>query len=275
MAKPNLEVYIGADIDGFNKGLKEVEKKSAQFGKNLDQNTKQTDNFGSAMNKVGGVIAGAFALDALINFGKQVIDITAEFQKFEAVLTNTLGSKSQAQRAMSMIVDFASKTPFAVNELTGAFVKLANQGFTPTANEMRKLGDLAASTGKSFDMLTEAIIDAQTGEFERLKEFGIRAQKEGDKVMFTFKGVQTQADFTADSIRKYVLSLGDAVGVSGSMAAISATVGGKISNFGDNLDALRLVIGNRSSGLFAATLDCGFRFTFLTPRPLYFIATSS
>ena len=74
---------------------------------------------------------------------------------------------------------------------------------------MRKLGDLASSTGKDFDQLAEAIIDAQTGEFERLKEFGIRASKQGDEVKFTFKEVETQVDFTADSIRDYVLSLGD------------------------------------------------------------------
>ena len=52
----------------------------------------------------------------------------------------------------------ASKTPFAVVELTQAFVKLANQGFRPTTDELRKLGDLASSTGKQFDQLAEAII---------------------------------------------------------------------------------------------------------------------
>jgi len=276
MAKPNLEVYIGADIDGFNKGLKEVEGKSERLRDSLGRFTKQTDNlsksandagksfnglsgqtdnFGSAMNKVGGVIAGAFALDALIGFGKQVVDITAEFQKFEAVLTNTLGSKSAAQRSMAMLVDFAAKTPYSVAELTGSFVKLANMGFKPTADEMRKLGDLAASTGKTFDMLTEAIIDAQTGEFERLKEFGIRASKEGDNVTFAFKGVQTQTEFTSKSIRDYVLSLGDAVGVSGAMEAISQTLGGRISNLGDSWDTLLKTLGEDTQGIMATTIS--------------------
>jgi hypothetical protein len=31
--------------------------------------------------------------------------------------------------------------------------------------QMRQMGDLASSVGKSFDQLTEAILDAQTGEF--------------------------------------------------------------------------------------------------------------
>ena len=173
----------------------------------------------------------------------------------EAVLTNTLGSKSLAQQSMAQIVEFASKTPFQVNELTDSFVKLANRGFKPTMAEMTALGDLASSTGKSFDQLTEAALDAMTGEFERLKEFGVRAKSEGDKVAFTFKGVTTEVQKTDGAIKDYLLSLGQAEGVSGAMAAISETVGGKISNLGDNVDQLQLAIGNQTSGVFAASID--------------------
>ena len=201
------------------------------------------------------LIGGLFAAQQLISFAKGVFTVTAEFQKFEAVLTNTLGSNSKAKKALDDITKFAAVTPFSVQQLTGAFVKLANMGFVPTTRELRKLGDLAASTGKDFDQLAEAVIDAQTGEFERLKEFGIRASKQGDQVTFAFKGVQTQTEFTSEAIRDYVLSLGDAVGVSGAMEAISQTVGGKLSNLEDNFDALQLSIGNSSSGLIAGVLD--------------------
>jgi hypothetical protein len=156
---------------------------------------------------------------------------------------------------MAQIQKFAAETPFSVQELTASFVKLANQGFRPTEIQMRQLGDVAASTGKSFDQLTEAIIDAQVGEFERLKEFGIRAQKEGDQVKFTFKGVQTQVQFTSDSIREYVTSLGDAVGVSGSMEAISKTLGGQISNLGDSWDQLLLTLGGQTEGVFSTAIS--------------------
>lgn len=35
-----------------------------------------------------------------------------------------------------------------------------------------------------------------TGEFERLKEFGIKASKENDKVKFSFKGVTSEVKFS-------------------------------------------------------------------------------
>jgi hypothetical protein len=235
----NLTVKVGADIDGLQKELKKATAHLGAFGKGMDGISSQLKTMVAGMG--------------VMEIGRQVIQTTSEFQKFAAVLKNTLGSESAAQRSLEQIKDFAAATPFSVQELTASFVKLANQGFMPTTDELRKLGDLAASTGKNFDMLTEAIIDAQVGEFERLKEFGIRAQKEGDKVTFTFKGVKKQVDFTADSIREYILSLGGATGVSGSMAAISETLGGRISNLADAWDGLMVAMGESSSGpLFGA-----------------------
>lgn len=243
-----LEIDIEANIKDLNRKLNQVDNKlnntQKSFGKLQD----------FAIGALSG-IAAAFSISAITQFGKAVLDTTAKFQKFSAVLTNTLGSESEARIALNQISEFASKTPFAVDELTASFVKLANQGFRPTVNELRSLGDLAASTGKSFDQLAEAIIDAQVGEFERLKEFGIRAKKEGENVTFTFKGVETQVKNTEEAIRGYILSLGDAEGVSGAMASISETVGGKISNLGDNIELLKKAIGDQSSGVFAATLD--------------------
>lgn len=254
-----LNVDIVAQLKDFNKAMSDLKTEVSDMGKTINKsnesNIKSTNKLSSAFTSIGKTLAGVFAADMLIGFGKAVVNTTAEFQKMEAVLTNTLGSNSLAQQSMAQIVAFASKTPFQVNELTDSFVKLANRGFKPTMAEMTALGDLASSTGKSFDQLTEAALDAMTGEFERLKEFGVRAKSEGDKVQFTFKGVTTEVQKTDGAIKDYLLSLGKAEGVSGAMAAISETVGGKISNLGDNVDQLKLAIGNQTSGVFAASID--------------------
>lgn len=239
---------INAQLDANNSKIKE----------NTDALGKQKINIGNYASALGGAFKafGAFIVASGIKeLVSNVIQVTAEFQKFSAVLINTLGTKSGAQDALQMITKFAAETPFSVQELTASFVKLANQGFVPTREELRKLGDVASSQGKSFDQLTEAIIDAQTGQFERLKEFGIRASKEGDNVRFTFKGVETQTKFTSEAIQQYIIGLGDLQGVSGGMAAISETLGGKISNLGDNFDSILNALGTRSKGLIGGFLD--------------------
>ena len=251
-----IEIPIGAPLGQLDKDLNGAQKKLKGFTNGAETDLKSFSSTASSAFKTAGLaFAGAFSVGAFVSFGKEVLAVTAEFEKFGAVLGNTLGSNALAKLKLKEISDFAGKTPFSVNELTDSFIKLANQGFKPTGDEMRSLGDLASSTGKSFNQLAEAILDAQTGEFERLKEFGVRAQASGDKVIFTFKGVQTIVDKSSEAIRGYVLSLGNAEGVSGSMAVISETLTGKISNLGDSWDQMLVSVGSNTSGVFTSAID--------------------
>ncbi|GAB2539787.1 tape measure protein [Rufibacter soli] len=254
-----LNVVIGAEISDLDRGLKQASSSVRGFEGDVKRTSgsveRGTSDMGKGFNSLGNIAKGvgvamvaAFSVDALLNIGREIINTTANFQKMEAVLTNTLGSQSAAQNAMLMIQDIAAKTPFSVEQLSESFVKLANRGIKPTSDEIIKLGDLAASTGKDFDQLTEAMLDALTGEFERLKEFGVTAKAQGDKVAFTFKGVTTEVQKTDSAIKAYVLSLGEAEGVSGAMAGISGTLGGRISNLGDTFTNLFKTIGDGTSG---------------------------
>lgn len=247
-----LNVDIVAQLKDFNKAMSELKTEvdgiSKSVTKSNDESIASTKKMSGAFSEVGKTLASVFAVDQLISFGKSILATTVEFQKMEAVLTTSLGSNSAAKAAMDQIVNFASSTPFQVNELTDSFVKLANRGFVPTMEQMRQMGDVASSVGKSFDQLTEAILDAQTGEFERLKEFGIKASAQGDVVQFTFKGITTEVAKSDKAIQEYILSLGNLDGVAGSMEAIAATTGGAISNLEDNITQLFKNIGDSSSG---------------------------
>lgn len=235
-------------FDKLQRAAGGVESKVEGVSKQMKNAESSTSSWGSMLGSLKNTLVAVFAIGSIVTFGNAVVETTAKFQKYDAVLTNTLGTHEQAVGTMKMLKDFAATTPFGIDELTGSFVKLANQGFQPTKNQMRQLGDLASSQGKSFDQLTEAALDATTFQFERLKEFGIKAQQSGDKVSFTFKGVTQTVGKNADEIRAYMLSLGDMKGVKGGMEAISQTLGGQISNLGDNFDMLKLKIGTLFSG---------------------------
>ena len=224
-----------------------VDNSFKQAGASADDFTKKTINVGNAMASIGALVS----LSLLTGFAKEIANVRGEWQKYEAVLTNTLGSNQDAKDSLDMIAKYGAKTNFQVNELTDSFVKLASQGFKPTRDEMASLGDLAASKAKGFDQLTEAIIDAETFEFERLKEFGIRASKNGDQIQFTFKGIKTTVDASAESVRNYILSLGQLDGVKGSTDAISKTIVGLASNFEDAVNQMMNSLGKDQEGLIA------------------------
>lgn len=246
----------GKEAGMAEKDIQKLEQAARNTGRQGSTELNKINTSLNGMTKTVGNAAKGFiaflAVDKLKDFAVQVTKVTGQFQRLEAVLVNALGSRSQAQKALNEIKTLAETTPFSVAKLTESYVKLVNSGFIPTQKEITKLGDLSSSTGKDIIQLTEAIIDAQVGEFERLKEFGIRASKEGDKVTFTFKGVKQQVDFTQESIQQYILGLGDAAGVSGAMASISQTLEGKISNLGDTYDALLLNLGSSNGAISEA-----------------------
>lgn len=237
---------------GFAQKKKQVE----DLQKAYDKASISTRSYGKETNGLVGEfkqLLPALGITAIVggvvSLGKAMFETRKEFQKYEAVLKNTLGSEAASRQAMSMLTKTASELPISLKEATESFIKLANRGMVPTQDEMRRLTDVAMSQGKSLDMFVEAMLDAQTGEFERLKEFGVRAKSEGDKVTFTFKGQTQTVKKTDEAIKAYLLSLGDVEGVAGSSAAVMGTLEGKVSNLGDAWDNMLNNMGKNTQGI--------------------------
>lgn len=277
MASEQIEFTLKLK-DLMSKGLSDIDSKLNKVDgsiKEIGSTAKKQQTSMSSIFK-GTFLSGLalqgvnMALSGIKSLAGGVFTITGEFEKYNAVLTNTFQSQEMASLSMGMIKDMAAKTPFSVNELTGAFVKLANRGMAPTSKEMTAFGDIASSTGKSFDQLAEAVLDATTGEFERLKEFGIKGSviKGTNKVALNFKGVRYEVEKNEQAITDLLVKFGQMDGVKGSMAAISATLEGTVSNLGDNFDTLKLKIGE----MFRGGMGSGLAFlNKLIEKATYFI----
>ena len=237
----------------LNNQLRAVRQRLAEL-KGTGQNVKS--EFGAMETAMGKLKAIAVAFIAvklagyLKDIGKSSYTTRKEFAKYEAVLRNTLQSQEKAAAAMKMLQKLAADTPDSLAEWTEAYIKLINRGIKPTTTELTNMGDLAASQGKSVDQLIEAILDAMTGENERLKEFGIKASKDGDIVKYTFKGVTTEVKNSEEAIKDYLLSLGRMEGVAGSMSTQMQELQGIESNLGDTMDNFYNKLGKRLETYF-------------------------
>lgn len=251
----NAYEFIVKMKDYASSELKQIARSAGVADKQVDELNRSGGRMGQTFSKLKGVMAGVFATAAVLGFTNKIVDARAEYEKFQAVLTTASGDRGIANSQLKMLTDFASTTPFQLNELTGSFVKLVNRGFIPVKSELTSLGDLAASQGKGFDQLSEALLDAETGEFERLKEFGIKASKAGDQVSFSFKGVTKTVKNNSDAIRDALMQYGKMEGVAGSMDAISKTLGGRISNLKDMWNNFLVAVGGESGGVFASAID--------------------
>lgn len=226
----------------FRKGAEGARQFGNKIKTYINEPLKQSGKSTSFLSSQVGMLAGGIGLLAL---GKQVVSVRSEFEKLEAVLTNTLGSNSKAVESLNMIKELAASTPFDVLQLSDSFVRLANRGVIPTAEQLKSLGDVAATLGKPFDQLVEAILDINNQM--RWKEVGIQAETAGDKVKLSFRGMTFEADRTVQGVANVVAEIGKMNGVAGSTEAISKTLGGSISNLGDSASFLANALGKAFS----------------------------
>lgn len=212
-------------------------------GKNIKQEFDVCERGLSKLKAVAVAFITVKLAGYLKDIGRKAYETRKEFAKFEAVLKNTLQSQEAVNKAMKMLQQLAKDTPSSLAEWTEAYIKLVNRGINPAKDELTNMGDLAASQGKSVDQLIEAVLDAMTGENERLKEFGIKAAKNGNITKFTFRGITTEVNNSEEAIKSYLLSLGKIDGIAGSMKTQMEELAGLESNFGDVLDSIYNRIG--------------------------------
>ena len=199
---------------------------------------------------------GRFATVAVAAFGflgRSVTNTSAQFERYEAILTTLEGSSEKAKNSLDFLTEFASSTPFEIDKLTEAFVKLKSFGIDPIANDtFRILGDTAAAMGRDLDSAVEAFADAATGEFERIKAFGIKASTVGDQVTFRWakngKELSKTVKKNGEEIRSFLLeNFGARFG--GAMENLSKTYSNMLNNLGDEWINFKRLIGE--FGFFA------------------------
>ena len=185
-------------------------------------------------------------------FRRTFVTTASDFERYQTILETVEGSSSKAKRSMDWISRFAVKTPFELDQVTDAFVKLRAYGLDPTGGLLRSLGDTASAMGKPIMQAVEAIADAVTGENERLKEFGVKARTKGDTITYeyTVKGETKTATANARNraeIQKVLTGIFDSK-FAGAMQKQSATFGGMLSNLGDQWTRFQLLV--MKSGVF-------------------------
>jgi hypothetical protein len=217
---------------------------------------KAGDNAGKGLAGFVSSFTGNLAANAVSSLagklgevGLHALDTAANFERMKTALATTLGGTEAASAAFAQLQAFAAATPYSLEEVTNGFLKLKARGLDGSDRALRAWGDTASAMGKSLDDMVEAVADATTGEFERLKEFGIRASSQGDKVALTFRGVTTTVAKEAKAIEAELMRLGE-VNFAGGMEAQSRTLGGLWSTMKDGFD--QFLVAVMDSGITSA-----------------------
>lgn len=144
MAKQSIFAYLGINTDDFQKGMGKAKKQMTGFEK-----------AGASFAKnIGGLFAGAFAVDAIITFGQEASELAGKLTGVEAAFKNIdNGGLLDNLRA-------ATKGTVSDLELMQNAVKASNLGLP-----IEQLGTYfefarktAKATGESVDFLVQSIV---------------------------------------------------------------------------------------------------------------------
>lgn len=211
-----------------------------------NDNLKVLDNTAKAFNntlKQAASLAGAYlGLRGLTNTFKSIVETNKEFERLSGSLKTVTGSAKAAKEAFTLIEDFATSTPFQLDEIVDSFIRLKAMGLEPSMEALTSYGNTASAFGKNILEFVSAVTSATVGEFERLKTFGIKAKVEGERVKFIFQGVTTEVGKNAAEIENYLRSIGT-INFGGAMAEQMNTMGGTMSNIEDTLAKVARTIG--------------------------------
>lgn len=96
-----------------------------------------------------------------------------DYESYKVQLITATKDTQKASQLMREAIAFANKTPFETGQIIEATAKFESMGLS-AQKWLSITADLAGATSKDMIQAVEAVIDAvASGEFERLKEFGL------------------------------------------------------------------------------------------------------
>lgn len=254
MAKASYTAVLSV-IDRVTAPLKKLERQLRPFKRAMGDIGSASAGLQRTLTSVVaplGAIFGAAGLGSIGGLGTKVIKTSAEFERFQTILETLEGSSSKAKASMDWVADFAAKTPYELGGVTDAFVKLKAYGIDPQAGALKSAGDAAAAMGKPLEQAVEALADALTGENERLKEFGIKAEIAGDDIVYRWQEngkamVATAKKNSREQIQATIEGIWNGR-YGGAMDKLSGTWDGMWSNLQDTFTRVFKMIGD--AGIF-------------------------
>ena len=155
-------------------------KKQGSF----DKTFSAVSNSVKSLTKTVAAVATTYvSAQALKSVSMSALESASSLEGYRSTLNVVMKDQKKAAQMMAWAVDLANKTPFETDSVVEATVRLQSYGID-AQKTMTRIGDMAGVMNKDLMQAVEAVADAQTGELERLKEFGIT------KAMIEAKGAE-------------------------------------------------------------------------------------
>ncbi|WP_080903347.1 tape measure protein [Parabacteroides sp. Marseille-P3160] len=241
-----LVLATGIDISGLQSGI--------------DQAEGELDQFAGRAKKIGMLVGSYFGVQALKDFGKEIVNVRGEMQLLETSFGVLLGNEAKANTMLSEIKQYAIQSPLSLNGVSKAAQLLL--GFNVEAEKvmptLKQLGDISMGSTERFQSLALAfaqmsaagklmgqdLLQMINAGFNPLQEISLRTgkslvelRKEMENGTISSKMVADAfASVTAEGGKFYGMTAKQAEGIRGLQAQLEGGLQDAFNNMGKSAE---------------------------------------
>ena len=176
-------IEVDADVARFVEGIHRTNRTLSQLERRANEAKRMISNFATA---TVGILAVAGAFEKAKAQAESFLRTASEFEQYKNRMSAFYQGTEKVNAEIGRATDFAKKYNVSINDTMDALIKMKVFGIEPTNRALEIFGNTAVGGGKSLDQFVEAMADAFQGENERLKEFGVKASVEGQKIAYAW-----------------------------------------------------------------------------------------
>jgi DNA anti-recombination protein RmuC len=235
-----LVVKIEADLGDLKKGLNkannQIKSSSSKMSNSFNQLGNTLDRVGKRVIVFGGLIAGAFGAIQI----KKVVDVGRQIEDLQVRLKALFGTAQEGAKAFDVMVKFAGRVPFTLNDIQQASGNLAvvSKDAEELAEILEITGNVAGATGLDFTQTAEQIQRSFAGGIASADVF----RERGVRSMLGFQaGAEVSASETIRAFKEKFGKGGEFGNVTNDLAN---TLTGTLSMLEDKLFQFRKAISD-------------------------------
>lgn len=146
---------LGLDINQMLRDARRAESAFQSIGNKAVSEGEKIDN---TFRRIGAGMAGYFAIDKVLEFGKAIIDARGEIESFQISFDTLIGNKEKSAAFFGEMKDFAVNTPLLLNDLAKGGQLLLGFGvdLDKVMPTLKQIGDISMGNADRFNSLTLA-----------------------------------------------------------------------------------------------------------------------
>jgi tape measure domain-containing protein len=218
----NIVIELTLDNQKFSAEVKSSGQILRQLQGTFEQTARSTKNLEAASESLstkfrhlvmtmGNLRFVAMDLhDVFLRLPMAILKSAGELERFQAMMTGLSTQVSRDARelegknAFKFVTDMAQKSPFAINALAGAFVKLKSAGLDPTAGSLQILNDSVARFGGNSEVFEHATVAIQQMMGKGVVSMEELRQQLGEAVPTAMRDMATGMGLSMNELTKLV-----------------------------------------------------------------------